>query len=329
VHPGLSRERMLIDCHVHIAARGSGYPGNYLAPALLDSLRLRLLRARLGVRRESQTGDLDEDLRRRLCRNLAESRLDQAVVLALDAIHGIDGTRDTDQTLMAVDNDYVADLAKAEPKVRFGASVHPYRRDALPELERVAARGACLVKWLPSAQGIQPDDPRCFSFYERLAALGLPLLSHTGCEHTLGIFPHAFNNPGRLEPALERGVTVIAAHCGTRLYLHERSWFGTWAHLALKHSRFYGDLSAFLASTRLPALHRILRTPALAAKVVYGSDFPAPAWPFNLLGMIGPADYWRLRRICNPFDRSWQGLAAAGLPAEAFSRVSGLLRPQA
>ena len=328
MHPALSRERMLIDCHVHIAAQGSGYPGNHLAPALFGSLRFRLLRARLGVGQRAQAGDLDEDMRRRLCQDLAESRLNQAVVLALDAIHDAGGTRDMGRTLMAVDNDYVADLARAEPKIRFGASVHPYRRDALPELERVAARGACLVKWLPSAQGIQPDDPRCFPFYEQLAALGLPLLSHTGCEHTLGVFPHAFNDPARLEPALERGVTVIAAHCGTRLYLHERSWFGAWARLALRHPRFYGDLSAFLACTRLPALHRILRTPALAAKVVYGSDFPAPAWPFNLLGMIGPADYWRLRRIGNPFDRSWQSLAVAGLPPEVFSRISGLLKPQ-
>ena len=318
---------MIIDCHVHIAAEDSGYPGNHLAPALMDSLRFRLLRSRLGM--GPQEADLDERMRSQLCQWLLESHLDQAVVLAMDAVHDTDGRRDTRQTLMAVDNDYVADLADAEPKIRFGASIHPWRRDALQELDRVAARGACLVKWLPSAQGIQPDDPRCFPFYERLTALGLPLLSHTGCEHTLGAFPDAFNDPNRLEPALERGVTVIAAHCGTRLFLHERSWFGAWTKLALRHPRLYGDLSAFMASTRLPALRRILRTPVLTAKVVYGSDFPGPAWPFNLLGAIGLPDYLRLRRIRNPFDRSFLSLAATGLPPEVFSRVSGLLRPRA
>jgi len=121
---------------------------------------------------------------------------------------------------------------------------------ALEELRRVAARGACLVKWLPSAQNIRPDDPRCFPFYEALAALGMPLLSHTGCEHTLAAYPDAFNAPLRLVPALERGVTVIAAHCGTRLFLHERSWFGQWRELALRHPNLYGDLAAFLVSER-------------------------------------------------------------------------------
>lgn len=319
---------MIIDCHVHIAAEGSGYPGNHLAPALLESLRFRLLCSRLEGGKGPLVGDLDERLRRQLCQWLSESQLDQAVVFALDSVYDADGTQDMGRTLMAVDNYYVADLADAESKVRFGASVHPWRRDALEELDRVAARGACLVKWLPSAQGIRPDDPRCFPFYDRLAALGLPLLSHTGCEHTLGVFPDAFNDPNRLEPALDRGVTVIAAHCGTRLFLHERSWFGAWVKLALRHPRLYGDLSAFMASTRLLALRRILRTPALLDKVVYGSDFPAPAWPFNLLGAISVPDYLRLRQIHNPFDRSFLSLATAGLPPEAFSRISGLLRTQ-
>lgn len=320
---------MIIDCHVHIAARDSGYPGNHLAPALFESLRFSLLRSRLDLGIGALEKDLDEGMRRRLCQWLSESSLDQAVILALDAVHDGDGVRDLGRSLMAVDNDYVADLAEVEPKVRFGASVHPWRPDALQELDRVTARGACLVKWLPSAQGILPDDPKCFPFYERLAKLGLPLLSHTGCEHTLGAFPDAFNDPNRLVPALERGVTVIAAHCGTRLFLHERSWFGDWMKLALRHPRFYGDLSAFMACTRLPALSKILRTPALAAKVVYGSDHPAPAWPFNLLGAIGLPDYLRLRQIRNPFDRAHTSLAATGLPAEIFSRAADLIRPQA
>jgi predicted TIM-barrel fold metal-dependent hydrolase len=317
---------MILDCHVHIAAGGSGYAGNHLAPSLFHSLRFRQLKGRLGLAQEVPAGDLDERLRDGLCRWLSASALDQAVVLALDAVHHGDGTRDLGQTKMAVDNDYVADLADAEPKVLFGASVHPYRRDALEELDRVAARGACLVKWLPSAQGILPDDPRCFPFYERMAQWGLPLLSHTGCEHTLGVFPDAWNDPRRLIPALERGVTVIAAHCGTRLFLHERSWFGVWRTMALRYPGFYGDLSAFLACTRMLALRAILRTPELAAKVVYGSDFPAPVWPINLLGLIAPQAYLRLKKIENPLDRSWLSLAAAGLGPEVFARAGGLLR---
>jgi predicted TIM-barrel fold metal-dependent hydrolase len=318
---------MIFDCHVHLAAAGSGYPGNRLAPAFRDGLRFRAMLRQLGLERgEAGAGDLDARIREGLCRWLGESGVERAVVLALDGAHGDDGSPDPGRTLSATDNDYVADLAAEDGKILFGASIHPYRRDALEELRRVAARGACLVKWLPSAQNIRPDDPRCFPFYEALAALGMPLLSHTGCEHTLAAYPDAFNAPLRLVPALERGVTVIAAHCGTRLFLHERSWFGQWRELALRHPNLYGDLAAFLVHTRIPALAAILRCPELCRKVLYGSDFPAPAWPFNLLGRIGIPSYLRLRRIRNPFDRSRCALEAAGAGPDIFSRAGEILR---
>ena len=60
-----------------------------------------------------------------------------------------------------------------------------YRRDAVAELERVARDGAVLIKWLPITQDIDPSDARCVPFYEALAHLGIPLLSHTGWERTL------------------------------------------------------------------------------------------------------------------------------------------------
>ena len=61
-------------------------------------------------------------------------------------------------------------------KMLFGASVHPYRKDAVAELERCVAAGAVLLKWLPITQGFNPADPRCFPFYEALAHHKLPLL---------------------------------------------------------------------------------------------------------------------------------------------------------
>ena len=67
----------------------------------------------------------------------------------------------------------------------------------LAELERLIESGACLVKWLPSAQNIQPDHPRCFPFYDLLAKHKVPLLSHTGGEHTLKAFPDSLSDPRR------------------------------------------------------------------------------------------------------------------------------------
>ena len=227
---------------------------------------------------------------------------------------------------MVTDNDFVADLAATSGKTLFGASVHPYRGDALEEMDRLIEKGACLVKWLPSAQNIQPDHPRCFPFYDLLAKHHVPLLSHTGAEHTLKAFPDSLSDPRRLVPALERGVTVIAAHCGTSLFLHEKSHFRAWQEMALQHENFYGDISAFGVITRIWRLGTFLRSPALAAKCVFGSDFPVPPWPLSCLGKISLRETLAIRRTRNYFDQSVALMKAAGVTDEIFARAGELLR---
>jgi uncharacterized protein len=262
----------------------------------------------------------------RVLAQLETSTLDYGVLLALDAVHREDGSRDEDASLLVVDNDFVADTAARQAKALFGASVHPYRCDAVDELERLAARGAVLVKWLPSAQNIQADHPRCRPFYEALVRLGLPLLCHTGNEHTLRAFPNTLNDPLRLVPALERGVTVIAAHCGARLYLHERSYVESWVRLARQHERWYGDVSAFGVVTRVPALRRLLADPALAARLVYGSDYPAYPMPLSCLGWLSLKQARAIRRTPNALGRTVAMLRALGVDEEVFARAGNLLR---
>ena len=63
--------------------------------------------------------------------------------------------------------------------MHFAASIHPYRADAVAELERCIAAGAVMVKWLPITQDFNPADPKCIPLYEALAHHRIPLLSHT------------------------------------------------------------------------------------------------------------------------------------------------------
>lgn len=49
-----------------------------------------------------------------------------------------------------------------------------------------------------------------------MAAAGLPLLAHTGGEHTVPQIDPKLADPATLTGALDRGVTVIAAHCATK-----------------------------------------------------------------------------------------------------------------
>jgi predicted TIM-barrel fold metal-dependent hydrolase len=318
---------MICDLHVHVAGVGSGGSGNFLAPAFRRGLAFRLFMRRVGLPPGAdEAPDFDRQIARLIIDKLNASKVNLAVLLAFDAARRDDGSRDEERALMAADNDFVADLAASHRKVLFGASVHPYRRDAVEEMERLIGRGACLVKWLPGAQNIQPDDPRCLPFYDLLARHQIPLLCHTGGEHTLKSFPDTLNDPRRLAPALERGVTVIAAHCGARVYLHEKSHFRAWREMALRHERFYGDISAFGVITRIWLLRSMLRSPQLAAKLVFGSDFPAAPMPLSCLGMVSFRRALELRRMANPFDQAVEMMRAAGAPDEVFARAEQLLR---
>ena len=63
---------------------------------------------------------------------------------------------------------------------------------------------------------MDPAAELCDPFYERMAALGLPLLVHCGSEHAVGgARTQELGNPLRLRRALEAGVRVIVAHCAS------------------------------------------------------------------------------------------------------------------
>ena len=94
--------------------------------------------------------DCDEQIARLILGQINASCLDRAVLLAFDAAYREDGTRDEERTLMVTDNDFVAGLAAAGGKCLFGASVHPYRRDALDELERLIEKGPAWSNGCPA-----------------------------------------------------------------------------------------------------------------------------------------------------------------------------------
>ncbi len=316
---------MKLDIHVHIGGADEKHNGNYWNPRNKSNLFLRLFMRQLGLRKEEVNEASDEKIRSRLLAWLEESSIEVAVVLALDGAYMEDGTLDSIKTRMIVSNEYVASIAQNNPRVLFGASVHPYRKDSLHYLEKLIQRGARLVKWIPSAQGIDPLSPKCMPFYELLAHYRIPLLSHTGVEHALSGGDQRLNAPTRLIAALEHGVSVIAAHCGTIVYLYERSGFGEWRRMALEYERFYGDISGFFCPTRMPALRAITRDPRLVSKVIYGSDFPAMVWPTACFPFIGTSVVRKLGRIKNPFDRAYRTLQALGVPDEVFTRGWDLL----
>ena len=259
-------------------------PHGTMSRTLFRSTPFRFMRWRLGI--DGTSPRVDDLVAQTLFAALdATPELDGACVLAFDAVHRREGTLDTARTHLHVTNDYVFALAQRHPKVLPAASIHPYRTDAVAELERCVAKGTRLIKWLPIVQDFNPSDPKCIPFYEAMAHHGITLLSHTGAENALPNLDKATADPMLLRPALERGVKVIMAHCGSRLMPWEVDYTDNFIRLANEFEHCYGDTSALNMPGRWYALARCLRDPVARTKLVHGSDWPIlPMPPIRTIG---------------------------------------------
>ncbi len=311
----------VIDCHVHTCAILPGH--GKMSDRLLKSLPFRFMRWRLGIKgTDAQT---ERDMEASLAGLLdATPQLDLAAILAFDAVYDRDGRLDDANTHFHVTNDYVIEMVRRHPKMLFAASVHPYRKDALAELERCIAAGAVVMKWLPIVQNFNPADPRCFPLYEAMAHHKLPLLSHTGGEKTLPTLDANVADPMLLKPAIERGVTVIAAHCGTRSAPGEASYLREFIRLAHDHEHFYGDTSALSLPTRSYAYEAILADTVVRRKLVHGSDWPI--LPVPPAGQLGLRKAFGLLREKNWFRRDCRIKEELGFDEAYWRRAATILR---
>ena len=267
---------MRIDVHVHISAclPGHGSMSTHMRRRFLT----RFLRVRFGVYGDDEA--TEKGFEALLKKTLDETTdLDAAVVLAFDQVYDEQGNADPERTHLYVTNDYIMELAARHPKMLFGASVNPYRKDAVAELERCVKGGAVLVKWLPITQGFDPSNKLCFPLYEAMAHHKIPLLCHTSGERALPVIAPEFDSPHLLRPALERGVTVIAAHCGSKATRWATGYVKEFCEMAIEHEHFYGDTSALNLSPRWHAYDHVLKDERVRNKLVHGSDWPIISMP--------------------------------------------------
>jgi len=281
-----------VDLHTHLAGQGHG-SACWVHPRMRSPLhplawvRYRSYLSAAGVR----PGEPDAAFVASLEALARTSPLPaRHVLLAFDHRYDERGARDLEHSEFFVPNEYALAVAAEHPERFLAAiSVHPYRADAVADLERLAARGARVVKWLPNAQGIDPASERCDAFYAALARLDLLLLVHTGREMAVDAAEdQELGNPLRLRRALDAGVTVIAAHCASSgesqdLDRPERplvSSFELFLRL-MDEPRYagllFGELSTITQINRFPrALEGLLDRPDLHARLVDGSDWPLP-----------------------------------------------------
>jgi uncharacterized protein len=308
----------LIDVHVHLAALPDGCNGCIISPRMLRRPLSRLIAWKFGFD-FSKPAEANALYVERLLAELDRSqRVQKAVLLGMDGVYDAGGNLDRARTDFLISNRYVLQVAQSRPD-RFlaGASINPQRRDALDELESVAAAGAALVKVLPNAQCFDPADQRYVRFYRTLARFKLPLLSHVGYEFSLAGRDQSAGDPARLQSALEEGVTVIGAHgCSQGLFVYEPH-LKTVAEFVRRYPRFYLDASALTLPNRVGMLFILKRHPEFQQRLLFGTDYPLPVLSYPALGR----GYGEAARAPY-FDRQASVLEAMGLSFSDFSAIS-------
>jgi mannonate dehydratase len=284
------------DGHCHLAGSGDSSSGIYLNPAmesLLDPLQYaqRLFFMNAGCVHDAP-GQVDRSYVGRM-HNLVDDLRPGAklLLLAFDASVTEAGEVSWERTSFHVPNRYAAQVAQRHAQYfEWAASVHPYRRDCVQQLEAAVEQGARALKWLPAAMGIDPASKLCDPFYAALARLDLPLITHAGLERALrGTDAQALGNPLRLRRALDHGVRVVVAHCASLGQDRDIDRgangpaidsFELFARLMDEPryvGRLYGDISAMTQTARaVPALAHVIGREDWHARLLNGSDYPLP-----------------------------------------------------
>jgi len=322
-----SDPQRVVDMHVHIVGNGSAGTGCWVRVLPSKWPLYWVMLHHIGLPLNAIKGDLDRLFADRLAQLTRESSLDAIVILAQEQVYDEQGKLMEGVGSAFVPNDYVLKLAKGNPEFLPAVSIHPARPDALEELDRCLAGGAVMMKILPNCHNIDCNLPRYRRFWERMAAAGLPLLAHTGGEHTMQVVRPDLADPRCLALPLECGVNVIAAHSATKSGLFDPQFFHVMVEMFAKHPNFYGDLSAFNVPIRGSVVPKCLREPVLN-RMLHGSDFPVPVfghWAW-MQGFVSWRDFRAWENNPNILEKDYQLKRAMGFPPEVFTRINTLLR---
>ena len=321
-HSATPTEKAYLDVHCHLACLPRAGSDCFVSPRLLHSFKYRVYLRFLGVTEEELRREGDGIVADRVSAAVARSRwVSKAVVLALDGAVK-DGVLDREVSEVYVPNELVAGEVARHDNLLFGASVNPYRKDALERLRWAKEHGAVLIKWIPSVMRIDPSDPALESFYRKLVEYDLPLLVHTGDEHSFTAAKDELSDPVRLEYPLKLGVTVIAAHMASTGRINGQRDYDRLLPLFGKYPRLFGDISATTQFNRIGFLPKALKEDSLRGRLVYGTDWPLQSFPvvstLYHLGTLSTRQARRISRIANTWDRDVALKKALGTPEEVF-----------
>lgn len=313
-----------IDLHVHLAGLQGDGSGCFVSARMRRTATFRILMRLMGadVRFPAQA---NAAYVQRLASLLADSReVDYACLFAMDGVYDAHGDLVPHASHLYVPNDYVFEACRQSPQLLPVISINPQRRDALAELERWG-QDAIALKWLAPLQKFDPSNPRYEPFLAKLGMLGLPVIAHTGCEHTFPDMEQRLGDPGLYEGLIRRGVPVIFSHCGTGSFLHPGfDYSERFVAMLERHDNVFGDTSAFCSLVRYRQVRRFAAD-RYASRILHGSDFPIPSSALYFLADLGFGRVLKLERSRNAFDRDVLTKRAMGMPDMVFEGAYALL----
>lgn len=305
------------DCHAHIFGSGDSNSGVWFNPDMQSWWHPILKVQKLFYVNGGCIADQNSDVSfvERMVALSAEMPSGyKTMLLAFDWQRDKQGVADKEHSIFYIPNDYAASIAKQYPQYfEWLASIHPYRADALDELEKAHGNGARAVKWLPSSMGIDPASAKCDKFYQKLHDLNMPIINHSGLEAAVLGGNQAYGNPLRLRRALDAGVRVVLSHCASAghdedldngnkstksFYLFSRL-MDTPAYKNL----VFGDISAQALFINAWAIKPLLARPDWHHRLMNGTDYPLP----GILPIISTKDLAHMGLLQNehvPFLQS-------------------------
>jgi hypothetical protein len=317
-------EEGIVDMHCHVNGIGAGGSGCFISDEFRKNWRFAFYLRSFGVSEQELLEKGDGLVVERLSQLLAESKfVKKAVVLAMDGVVS-DGLLDTHRTQVYVPNKFVAEAVKKHSNLLFGASVNPYRKDAIARLVWAKKKGAVLVKWIPSIMNIDPNDLNLIPFYDKLVELKLPLLTHTGKDQSIPTANDELCDPEKLRLPLSRGVKVIAAHiASTGSYQGECST-DRLVRMMREHPNLYSDISSLTQLNKLGYMKEALIKPEFSGRLFYGSDFPLVntilVSPWYYFFRLTPWQIISISSFKNPWDVDVKIKQALGTPTDVFAR---------
>ena len=325
-----ANQKTIIDFHAHVAGLGYGNSGCFINEKMRENFRFPFYLKAMKVSQRELRKKGDAIVFEKISDAVAKSAtVDKVVILAMDGVIDRDGNLDKNLTQVYVPNEYVYEQTQRYSNLLYAASINPYRKDAIQRLEQAKAQGAVLIKWLPSIMYIDPADPALTPFYEKMVELNMPLLTHTGMEKSFSSARDELADPQKLVLPLSLGVKVIAAHIATTGESHGEDNFERILPMFKQYPNLYGDISSLTQVNKLGFMRKVLNTPELQGRLIYGTDWPLQFFPlvsaWYHLGDINLKQAFAISRIRNQWDRDVALKKAMGVKDSVFTDGARLL----